>query len=147
MAFPFIDINVESNNTTDYSTFKEFEWDYTTGQYIVRNGNINVIEGKEALKIWIYKCLSTIRGKYLAYDWNYGVDTQSLINSGLTKAAIISESKRMVKEALLINKHILEVTNFNVTFGGSVGDILYKNSTLLIQFTAITNCGDITIKY
>lgn len=147
--FPFIDISDKDVAVAPWIPPREFEWDYKEGQFILRNGCISIVEGVEALRIWIYKCLITKRGRYDAYSWDYGTDLESLIGTGLTREAIISESKRMVKDALLINSHILEVINFKVTFGSAdaIGHVMYRDDTLVMNFTVVTDCGNIDIEY
>ena len=137
MAFPFIDIEPVSEQSTEtFQDFREFEWDYATNQYVIRDGQINTIEGKEALKIWIYKCIMTVRGRYDAYTWDFGTDLESLINSGLNREIIKSETKRMIREALLINEYIIDCYNFIIDF---------KGDTMKVEFTVSTVYGDIGI--
>lgn len=146
--YPFIDITANNVIKTTWEPPREYEWDYKTGKFIVRNGRIYILEGIEALRIWIYKCLLANRGRYQAYSWDYGTDLESLIGSGLTREAIVSESKRMVKDALFMNPHIKEIIDFKVTFGGiGEGNVVYGDSTLLMVFTVISDCGDINIKF
>lgn len=147
--FPFIDITANDTAVTPWVAPKEFDWDYTTGKFILTNGCISIVEGLPALKIWIYKCLMTKRGRYDAYSWDYGTDLESLIGLGLTREAIISEAKRMIKEALFINEHIQDLINFSITFGSSDngGHVIVRDDTLLINFTAVTDCGNIDIKF
>lgn len=137
MAFPFIDIEPVSEQSTEtFQDFREFEWDYATNQYVIRDGQINTIEGKEALKIWIYKCIMTVRGRYDAYTWDFGTDLESLINSGLNREIIKSETKRLIREALLINEYIIDCYNFSIDF---------KGDTMYVEFTVDTVYGDIEI--
>ena len=49
--FPFLSEQVESKNNAIY---KEYEFDFTTGQLTGK-----ILEGKVALKMWIYKALLT----------------------------------------------------------------------------------------
>ena len=137
MAFPFIDIEPESQQTESaLENFREFEWDYKTNQYVITNGQINIVEGKEALKIWIYKCIMTQRGRFFAYSWDFGTDLETLINSGLNREIIKSETKRLIREALLINEYIIDCYNFSIDF---------KGDTMYVEFTVDTVYGDIEI--
>lgn len=138
MPFPFIDIEpVTEQQNEAWEPFREFEWDYTTNKYVIRNEQINILEGIEALKIWIYKCISTVRGRYYAYTWDFGTDLESLISAGLPREAIKSETKRMVKEVLLINKHIIDCYDFVINF---------TDDRMKVKFTANTVYGEIEIR-
>ena len=33
---------------------------------------LKIVEGNEAIKIWIYKALQTPRYQYVIYSWDYG---------------------------------------------------------------------------
>lgn len=116
---------------------REYAWDINTGQFIIDKGCISIVEGIEAIKIWIYKCLKTVRGRYDAYDWTYGQDVTYLLENSFTRDYIVSEAKRMTEEALLRNKYILSVQNM---------EIKVIDNTLQIEFTAVTNYGNVDIK-
>lgn len=138
MPFPFIDIEpVMEQQQESWEPFREFEWDFNKNTYIIRNGNINMLEGTEALKIWIYKCISTVRGRYDAYTWDFGTDLESLISAGLPREVIKSETKRMIKEALLVNKHIIDCYDFVINF---------IDDKMKVNFTANTVYGEIEIR-
>ena len=43
------------------------------------DGNTYLVEGNEALRIWIYKALRTVRYAHAAYDDEYGCELNNLI--------------------------------------------------------------------
>jgi hypothetical protein len=137
MPFPFIDTNAATAGSAEsWEPFREFEWDIVTQEFVIRNGQINVVEGAPAIKIWIYKTLLSQRGRYPAYTWNYGNDLDSLIGADLTRDVLTSEAKRITEEALYTNKHILNLKNFTATM---------KDNMLKITFVAVTDSGDIEV--
>ncbi|WP_342366976.1 DUF2634 domain-containing protein [Clostridium beijerinckii] len=95
-----------------------------------------MVEGIEALKIWIWKALKTSKGKYPIYSDEYGNEFEKIIGEGFSKSLIESEAKRLTLECLKENEHILGVKNFEVD---------KNNDILTITFTAITDCGEVTI--
>jgi hypothetical protein len=111
MIFPTTLINVTSTST-EASSKKSFLFDFTTGDFVVKDGKLKVSEGEEALKTWIGKVLRTQKDKYEIYE-SYGVKTLDLINGGYPQAFVESELKREIKEALLSNSEINSVTDFN----------------------------------
>jgi hypothetical protein len=137
MPFPFIDITVVDTVATTWETPKEFAWDFENRKFIISNGCIPIVEGQDALKIWIYKCLFTVRGRFNAYTWDFGTDIEFLVTSGFTREAIASEAKRMIREAVKVNSHIKDAIDFDIDF--------YDN-VMKINFVAVTDCGDINIK-
>ena len=81
---------------------------------------LKIVEGNEAIKIWIYKALQTPRYQYEIYSWDYGSELLSLIGKAYTKGLTQSEASRYIKEALLINPYILDVNVVSTSFDGDV---------------------------
>lgn len=66
------------------------------------------VDGVEAMKQYVKKTLLTERFVYLIYDGQYGTDSISNISNDAFEA----ETTRIIKEALLLDKRILNVYNF-----------------------------------
>lgn len=66
--------------------------------------------GLEAVKQAVYKILQTERYDWLIYSWNYGSELKSLFGTQMTYA--MSETKRMIREALLMDDRITDVNTF-----------------------------------
>ena len=81
---------------------------------------LKIVEGNEAIKIWIYKALQTPRYQYEIYTCDYGSELSSLIGKAYTKGLTQSEASRYIKEALLINPYILDVKVISTNFDGDV---------------------------
>lgn len=126
--FPFMSEQVESKNSNIY---KEYELDFNTGQLTGK-----ILEGKAALKMWIYKALLTKRYIYPIYSWDYGQDLEELIGQGYETDLIKSEVERRVQECLMINEHVKGCSNF---------DIILINDQLQISFTVNTTFGEVAI--
>ena len=73
------------------------------------------MDGNEALRIWIFKALTTERFRYTAYDSTFGSEIHTLIGSPLNSEIVTSELKRFVIEALMVNPYISELSNFQFT--------------------------------
>lgn len=126
--FPFMSEQVEVKNNDIY---REYEFDFNTGQLTGK-----ILEGKAALKMWIYKALLTNRYIYPIYSWDYGQDLEELIGQGYETDFIKSEVERRVQECLMINEHIKGCSNF---------DISLINDQLQISFTVNTSFGEVAI--
>lgn len=90
---------------------------------------------QEAMKQAIYKILNTERYNYPIYSWNYGIELKDLF--GKPKSFCKSEIKRRVKEALLQDERILEVSAFSFEDK--------KRRELAVTFTVKTIYGEINI--
>lgn len=143
MAFEFIDRAVVDEYEAQKEQYKtipmEWEWDVDTQEFVInKDGYVNVVYGQEAIKIWVYKCLMTARGKYMAYDFNFGNDIEYLLEQNIDRDLLKAEAKRLVVEALMVNEFINSVTDIEVTI---------KDRTLKIELTVNTDYGDIDITY
>lgn len=80
----------------------------------------------------IYLILSTERYRYIIYSWDYGVELLDLIGKPIPY--VIAEIPRRIKEALMQDDRIADVTDF--TFEK-------KRNKLHTTFTVVTNIGNI----
>ena len=118
--FPFISNTDEVKVNNTFPMYKEIAWDFKRNTPIIQNGDFKIVEGNEAIKIWIYKALQTPRYQYEIYSWDYGSELLSLIGKAYTKGLTQSEASRYIKEALLINPYILDVNVISTSFDGDV---------------------------
>lgn len=118
--FPFIDPAVlEQEEDTDLPLFREYAYDFENNRLLLRNGQTYLVEGNEALRIWIFKALTTERFRYTAYDSDFGSEIGTLIGSALHGDVAKSELKRFIIEALMVNPYIEELGNFQISQTGS----------------------------
>ena len=90
----------------------------------------------EAMKQAIYKILQTERFEYLIYSWNYGIELNAVV--GKSFQVFASEIKRVIREALLADSRITDVTDFEVA--------QIDKRTASVKFTAETIFGEIPIE-
>ena len=115
--FPFISNNVDEMKVDNiFPMYREIAWDFEKNIPILENGDFKLIEGNEAIKVWAYKSLLTPRYSYSIYSWDYGSELMDLIGKAYTPSLTKEEAKRYIKEALLINPYILEVTVIDTSF-------------------------------
>ncbi|UVI32094.1 DUF2634 domain-containing protein [Paenibacillus spongiae] len=111
--FPFIEAtNIAQQE--ELPLFKEYAWDYNTDEMILKDGKTVIVEGNEALKVWIYKALKTKRYAHAGYSWNYGSEIESIIGQGYSRQTSKNEIERLCSEALMINPYIATVNVLNV---------------------------------
>ena len=92
-------------------------------------------DGIEAIKQAIYCILNTERFEYLIYSWNYGVEFKNLI--GEKSTYVIPELERLIKEALLQDDRIEDLSDFKFT---------QNKNAITVNFKVITKRGDIEIE-
>ena len=131
--FPFISNTDEIKVDNSFPMYKEIAWDFKKNTPIIQNGDFKIVEGNNAIKVWVYKALLTPRYNYSIYSWNYGSELMDLIGKAYTPSLTKEEAKRYIKEALLINPYILEVT---------VIDTDFKNDLLSADIKIVTIYGE-----
>ena len=95
----------------DLATPREFGIDFATGQLTGI-----VVEGIEAIKVWIYIALQVARYRYFICSWQYGSEIEDLYGKGYSAEHLESEISRMIKECLLVNDYIEQVEVTNATY-------------------------------
>ncbi|HCA5235288.1 TPA: DUF2634 domain-containing protein [Clostridioides difficile] len=130
--FPFIGVPEDYilPKTEELPIFREVAWDFEKDEPILEKGDFKIIEKKEALKVWIYKCIKTNRYEHEIYSLEYGTELSELIGQKYTKGLTESEAGRFIKEALLINPYILEVNVKSANFNRDVLSANVKVSTI-----------------
>lgn len=110
--------------TEELETPREFGIDFSTGQL---TGTI--VEGAEAIKVWIYLALKIARYRYFICSWQYGNEIEDLYGQGYSTEHLESEISRMVEECLLENEYIDTVT---------VDDMVYIGGKIRAKVTVTT---------
>jgi len=123
-------------NDSDVLT-EDFEYETQPSRTYKLNIESNTIsggyvDGLDALKQAIYKILNTERFDYLIYSWNYGIEIKNLIGEHVSYA--IPEIERVIKEALLQDDRIEEVTDFE--FETKKNDVIVKFKVTSVEGVA-----------
>ena len=118
--FPFISNTDEVKIDNSFPLYKEVAWDFKNDTPIIQNGDFKIVEGNNAIKVWVYKALLTPRYNHSIYSWDYGSELMDLVGKAYTPSLTKEEAKRYIKEALLINPYILEVTVTDTSFNNGV---------------------------
>lgn len=126
--FPFIDYQrTEEESTESLPVLKEYAYDFLQNELLLdTEGRTYLVEGNEALCIWIHKALGTSRFHYTAYSASFGTEwKEQLLGHTLNGDVQKLEMERFIIEALMVNPYIKSLDNFlfinslsglNVTF-------------------------------
>ena len=131
--FPFISNTDEVKVDNTFPLYREIAWDFKKNIPILENGDFKIVEGNEAIKVWVYKAILTPRYNYSIYTWDYGSELLDLIGKAYTPSLTKEEAKRLIKEALEINPYILEV---------EITDVNFKDSLLSADIKIVTIYGE-----
>lgn len=133
--FPSIQPEIEET-AEQLPLCREIAWDFDRGVPVFSGGRPVEVTGAEAVKVWAWKALSTVRFRHDIYTWDYGNEAEDLIGKAFTAQVKESEAVRYVREALLPNPYITEVRQADVTFSGD---------RLTISCTVLTIYGEVNI--
>lgn len=134
-AFPFVgasDATVQTMQAVqELPDFKEFDWNFEDNRFKYdSSGHHILLEGAEALKVWIYKALATERYRYLAYTWQYGIELKPFIGLVMSVEERISELKRIIIECLMVNPYITSIDSFNFIQDGASAHVEIQLTTV-----------------
>lgn len=110
---------------------KDYGIDFETGQL---TGEI--VEGLEAVKVWIWLALQVPRYRYYIYTWDYGSEYDEIIGQVYTEEYLEAEAYHMTEDCLMANEDIEGISNFNIKVGDGI---------LYVSFTAETLYGNVDI--
>ena len=128
--FPFVTYKENIVKNDSFPLYREIAWDFKKDIPILENGDFKVIEGNNAIKVWVYKALLVPRYQYSIYTWDYGSELMDLIGKAYTPSLTKSEAKRYIEEALKINPYILDVNVIDTDFKDSVLSANVKITTI-----------------
>lgn len=136
--FPFIDPQEMEIEETEPPMAREWAWDFEKMDFKIKDGKMYQVEGKEAVKIWLWKLFMTTRYREVIFNWDYGNELENLIGQGYTQGYLNSEAERYVREAIEYNlkDYVTDVKNVNVRF---------NDGKLTIEFIAVTPYGEVEI--
>ena len=137
--FPFISPPVELEASNEYPLYKEIAWDFEKNEPIIENGEFKIVEENEAIKVWVYKAIKTVRYQHEIYSWDYGCEIESLLGKRFNIGFIQSETKRFIREALSINPYITNISKIDVNFEDD--DLLVK-----VELESIYGSLDVLVK-
>jgi len=108
--------------TTITSSGKTLNFDFDTGDFVVKDGKVVTLTGLEALKMWIKKTFKTEKNKYKIYNDDniekYGVNLFELTNKGYPFSYVKAQIQTAITETLLKNSDITGVSDFDFTRSG-----------------------------
>lgn len=110
--------------------YRDWAVDWQQGRMLRKNGRPYLVEGQEALKIWIYKALRTRPGIYVAYGPRFGMKPVRGLGN-LEEASALLQQR--ITRALTRSPYIKRVSGFSFSREGD---------DLRAAFTVETVYGD-----
>lgn len=123
--FPF-ELEENQNTESKHSKLKEYGIDFETGEL---TGEL--VEGLEAVKVWVWVTLHTSRYRHPIYSWDFGNEIEDFIGKSYSDEYLNSELQSVIEECLLINENITGIKDFECK---RENDRLYLSFTLQTIF-------------
>ena len=111
---------------------KEYGIDFKTGQLTGK-----IVEGKEAIKVWIWNCLKTQRFRYPIYSWDYGADLEQYIGQTVSEEYLNTDCESEIKAALMVNPYIEGISDFSAEI---------RKEHLTLAFKVETRFGEVEVE-
>ena len=128
--FPITQPEAEPSVQDRLPLCREVAWDFVRGIPVYAGGRPMEVTGAEAVRVWIWKALRTVRFRHDIYTWDYGCEAENLIGKAFTAQVKESEAVRYVREALEPNPYITEVLRADVQFQGTRLEISCRVTTI-----------------
>nr|DAI40048.1 MAG TPA: Protein of unknown function (DUF2634) [Caudoviricetes sp.] len=125
-----IDI-AESEENKVIEVPREYGIDFTTGQLTGK-----IVEGLEAIKVWIWLCMHTERFRHAIYSSDYGASFEQYIGHVLSDEYINTDCESEVTDALLMNEYIEGIEDF---------EVVRNSDSLDIKFRVVTKFGSLEV--
>lgn len=110
---------------------KEYGINFQTGQLTGK-----IVEGLEAIKVWIWLCMHTERFRHAIYSADYGTSLEQYIGHILSEEYINTDCESEISDALLINEYIESIEDF---------EAVRNSDSLNISFRVVTKFGSIEV--
>ena len=134
--FPIIQPRAAAQRAAVLPLYREVEWDFARNTPVWRGGSPAIVTGAAAVLVWAWKALQTQRYRYEPYSRAYGSELEELIGQACSAALKKAEAARYVRECLLANPYITDVTNLTVDF---------NEDRLAVSCRLATQYGEVTV--
>ena len=109
----------------------EYGIDFTTGQLTGK-----IVEGLEAIKVWIWLCMHTDRFRHAIYSRDDGTALDQYFGHVLSDEYINTDCESEISDALLMNEYIESIEDF---------EAVRNSDTLNIKFRLVTKFGSLEV--
>jgi len=110
---------------------REYGINFQTGQLTGK-----IVEGLEAIKVWIWLCMHTERFRHAIYSADYGTSLEQYIGYMLSEEYINTDCESEISDALLINEYIESIEDF---------EAVRNSDSLNISFRVVTKFGSVEV--
>lgn len=129
----------DGNKIVSEKDYCDYAYDFSTGQLKLKDGKHYYVYGNEALKIWVYKMITTERFRFPAYTNRFGNEIYSLVGETISDKFKKEEIKRYLIEGLMVHPYIKSINKIVLKMEKSVliADVfftsIFKNEVVKVE--------------
>lgn len=135
--FPSVSSYGQNTRSSALPLCKDWKWDFDRDLPVFKHGEPVTVEGKEAVKVWCWNALKTVRARYRIFSRDYGSDLEKLIGRNYLETTKKAEAARYVRDCLMVSRYVTSVERITVTF---------KDDDLTISCIVHTVYGDFPLE-
>lgn len=144
-SLPIFAIPDTTTTAQDAQKIKTYMIDFETNDFVTKDGKLVEVEGKEAIKSFVWHVLKTTRGvpavhvrpNEISEEKYFGINYELYFNKVLPQSFLEIEFTREVVDQLVAHPNIKDVTDIN---------ILKKGRKVTFNATIVTTLGLIQIE-
>lgn len=114
----------------------EIAWDFEADRPLFRGGEPVQATGADAVKVWAFNAVKTVRYRWEIFSFRYGDELTRLVGQPFAADTKRAEAVRYIQEALLISPYITRV---------DVADLSLEGSELRAKVTITTIYGEVEL--
>lgn len=118
--FPIVAAEAAVPAAQSLPMYRDVAWDFEKDLPVFRRGESVTVTGAEAVRVWAYNALKTVRYRHEIWSFDYGCELERLVGQPYAQETKRAEAVRYIQEALLASPYIQGVTVHDLTFDGSV---------------------------
>lgn len=95
---------------TELPMLTEWAYDFEANEFLLNEAGMPyLVEGNEALKIWLYWAVTTQKDRWRANSSDYGTEIERMMGLPVTTAIKSSELERTIREAVAISPYVKRI--------------------------------------
>lgn len=98
---------------------REMAWDFQADRPVLRGGEPVMVTGAQAVRVWAWNALKTVRYRWEMFSFQYGCELARLIGQPFAADTKRAEAVRYIQEALLASPYVTRVDVSGLALEGS----------------------------
>lgn len=115
---------------------REMAWDFQADRPILRGGEPILVSGAQAVRVWAWNALKTVRYRWEMFSFQYGCELTRLVGQPFSADTKRAEAVRYIQEALLASPYVTRV---------DVSGLALEGAKLKAEVAVMTIYGEVLL--